>query len=181
MPMRCRVLSAIVCALLFAWPVAAQEQRGSIEGVIKDTYGAVVPGVTVEARSAAGAVLSTTTDATGEYRFPSVLPGLFEVTASLSSFKTEKVSDILVALGQVKKIDFTLKLAGVAEQVTVTAEAPVVDVKQSTRATSIRTEQIELLPHNRDFTSMLTQAPGSNDEAKSNGVMFDGSSAAENR
>ena len=53
--MRSRIFSALLCALLFAWPVAAQEQRGSIEGVVKDTTGAVLPGVTVEARSAAGA------------------------------------------------------------------------------------------------------------------------------
>ena len=41
--MRSRIFSALLCALLFAWPVAAQEQRGSIEGVVKDTSGAVVP------------------------------------------------------------------------------------------------------------------------------------------
>ena len=58
-----------------AWPVAAQEQRGTIEGVVKDTSGAVLPGVTVEARSDNGAALSTTTDESGIYRFPSLAPG----------------------------------------------------------------------------------------------------------
>src|SRR6266851_5583759 len=128
--MRLRTLSVLLSALLLACPAAAQEQRGSIEGVVKDTTGAVLPGATVEARSAAGAVLSTTTNGSGVYRFPSVLPGTFEISASLQSFKPEKVPDILVALGQVKKVDFTLKPASLTEVVTVTAESPVVDVKQ---------------------------------------------------
>ena len=52
--MRARILAALMAVLLFAWPAAAQEQRGSIEGTVKDTSGAVLPGVTVEAKSAAG-------------------------------------------------------------------------------------------------------------------------------
>src|SRR5947208_7586507 len=131
--MRSRIFSALLCALLFSWPAAAQEQRGSIEGVVKDSSGAVLPGVTVEARSAAGAVLSTTSDAVGKYRFPSVLPGTYEVSANLASFKPGKVSDVLIALGQIKTVDFSLQLASMTEQVNVTAESPVIDVKQSTR------------------------------------------------
>ena len=79
-----------------------------------------------------------------------------------------------------------MSLASVTEQVNVTAEAPVVDVRQSGRSNNIRAEQIELTPHNRDFTSLLTQAPGVQQEAKSGtgataGIMIDGASAAENR
>ena len=56
--MRARTLAALMAVLLFAWPVAAQEQRGTIEGTVKDTSGAVLPGVTVEAKSGEGAVVS---------------------------------------------------------------------------------------------------------------------------
>ena len=76
--MRLRTLSVLLCALLFAWPAAAQEQRGSIDGVVKDSSGGVLPGVTVEAHSSGSGVLTTTTDANGTYRFPSVLPGNYE-------------------------------------------------------------------------------------------------------
>src|SRR4051812_9607548 len=179
--MRARTLAALLAALLFAWPVAAQEQRGSIEGVVKDSSGAVLPGVTVEARSGGGGVLSSTTDASGGYRFPSLLPGLYEVTATLASFKSGKVSNVEVKLGSMKGVDFNLQLSSVNEQVTVTAEAPIVDTKQSGRSTNIRAEQVELLPHNRDFLSLVTQAPGANNETKSNGIMIDGAAAAENR
>jgi hypothetical protein len=168
-------------ALLFAWPVAAQEQRGSIEGLVKDTSGAVLPGVSVEAKAETGAVLTTVTDATGVYRFPSLAPGNYSITANLSGFAPQTLGDVRVALGQIKKVDFALALAGVTESVQVTAESPLVDVRQTTRQTNIRAEQVELLPKGRDFTSLVTQAPGANQEAKLGGLSIDGASAGENR
>jgi len=179
--MRARTLAALMAVLLVAWPIAAQEQRGSIEGVVKDSSGAVLPGATVEARSATGAVLTATTDAQGLYRFPSVAPGTYEINATLQGFTPKKQGDVIVGLGQVKKVDLALALAGVSESVQVTAESPLVDVKQAARQTNIRAEQIELVPHNRDFLSLVTQAPGVNNEAKSGGIMVDGATAAENR
>jgi carboxypeptidase family protein/TonB-dependent receptor-like protein len=179
--MRLRSFAALLAMALFAWPAAAQEQRGSIEGVVKDSSGAVLPGVTVEARAAGSGVLSTTTDASGAFRFPSVLPGTYDVSANLAGFKAAKVGDVQVRLGSIKSVEFSLQLAGVTEQVTVTAESPIVDTKQSGRSTNIRAEQISLLPHNRDFTSLVTQAPGVNQETKSAGLMIDGAAAAENR
>jgi hypothetical protein len=166
---------------LFAGPALAQEQRGAIEGVVKDASGGVLPGATVEAKSGGSGVLSTTADSNGSFRFPSVLPGIYEVTATLSGFKAGKVSNVEVKLGSIKSVDFSLQLATVTENVTVTAESPIVDVKQSGRSTNIRAEQVDLLPHNRDFTSLVTQAPGANQEAKSAGIMIDGAAAAENR
>jgi hypothetical protein len=178
--------SVLLCCVVLAWPAAAQEQRGSIEGVVKDTSGAVLPGVSIEARSPGGGVLTATTDAAGTFRFPSLLPGTYEVRASLASFKPAKVEDVVVKLGSIKTVDFVLQLGSMTEQVFVTAEVPIVDVKQSGRFTNIRAEQVDLLPHNRDFTSLLTQAPGVNYETKSTATgnfspMVDGASAAENR
>ncbi len=89
--------------------------------------------------------------------------------------------DVPLTLGQIKKVDFALSVAGVAESVQVTAESPLVDVKQSARSTSIRNEQIDLLPKGRDFTSLVTQAPGANNEGKLGGLSIDGASAGENR
>jgi len=113
--MRIRTFAALLAIVLVAWPVAAQEQRGSIEGVVKDTSGAVLPGVTVEAKSAGGGVLSAVSDASGNYRFPSLLPGIYEVTANLSGFKPAKVGDIEIKLGSIKKVDFGMQLAGVTD------------------------------------------------------------------
>ena len=135
--MRARTLAALMVALLFAWPAAAQEQRGSIEGVVKDSSGAVLPGVTVEARTNTGVVLTATTDAEGVYRFPSVAPGNYEVSATLTGFTSRKQANVIVGLGQIKKVDLALGLAGVSESVQVTAESPLVDVKQSARQTGL--------------------------------------------
>ena len=109
--MRLRTFAALLAIALFAAPVRAQEQRGSIEGVVKDSSGTVLPGATVEAKSAGSGVLSTTSDATGNFRFPSVLPGTYEVSATLSGFKTAKVGDVRVTLGSVKLVEFALQLA----------------------------------------------------------------------
>ncbi len=69
-----------------------------------------------------------------------------------------------------------------SEKVQVTGEPPLIDVTQSGRQTNIRAEQIDLLPHNRDFTSLVTQAAGVNYEVKSGqGITIDGASSAENR
>jgi hypothetical protein len=179
--MRVRAFAALIAIVLLAWPAVAQELRGSIEGSVKDTSGAVLPGVTIEAKTASGVTLTATTDGQGAYRFPSVPPGTYEVSASLASFAPQKVSDVTVGLGQIKRVDFGLALATVAETVEVTAASPLVDVKQSARQTNIRAEQVELLPHGRDFTTLVTQAPGANQESKLGGLSIDGASAGENR
>jgi outer membrane receptor protein involved in Fe transport len=167
--MRTRNLALVICALLFALPLAAQEQRASIEGIVKDSSGAVMPGVTVEARNTEqGTMAAAVTDAAGLYRFPALPPGRYELSATL-------------LLGQIKKADFTLSVATLSEVVEVSAESPLVDVKQSTRSVSIRAEQVELLPKGRDFTTLVTQAPGANNEQRLGGLSIDGASAGENR
>ncbi|OLB63497.1 MAG: hypothetical protein AUI11_01130 [Acidobacteria bacterium 13_2_20CM_2_66_4] len=100
--------------MLSASAAAAQEQRGSIDGVVKDASGAVLPGATVEAKNTAtGATLLTVSDATGKFRFPSVQAGMYDVKASLAGFRPVTIPDVLVALGQVKTLDFALPVGGV--------------------------------------------------------------------
>src|SRR5207247_8384773 len=170
--MHLQKVALLIAVLLTASAALAQEQRGSIDGIVKDASGAVLPGVNIEAKNTAtGATLPTVSDASGRFRFPSVQTGVYAVTASLAGFKPASIPDVLVALGQVKTLDFALSVAGVAETVNVVAVSPVIDVKQSTRATNIRAEQVELLPHNRDFTSLVVQAPGANMEPKSGNSM----------
>ena len=168
--------------LLLALPAVAQEQTGSIQGAVKDSSGAVLPGVTVEARSPSAVGVSTAvTDANGIYRFPALPPGTYEVSANLQSFVPAKVSDAVVTLGKLLTIDLTLKLAGVSESVTVTGESPLIDVKQNATFATIQRETIERMPKGRDFQSILKTAPGAQDESKSGGIQIDGASGSENR
>jgi hypothetical protein len=89
--MRKSTLAVLLGLLMFAWPVAAQEQRASIEGTVKDNTGAVLPGVTIEAKNLTqGNVVSTVSDGQGAFRFPALAPGAYEVTASLSGFAPSK-------------------------------------------------------------------------------------------
>jgi outer membrane receptor protein involved in Fe transport len=175
-----------VCALLFALalaaiPASAQEQRGSIEGVVKDSSGAVLPGVTVTLTSTAGVKLETVTDGQGVFRFPSVAPTNYTVTAALSGFTTQTAKDVQVTLGQARQVEFKMPLAGVTETVQVSARTPEVDVTSSATATNISRERIDYVPRGRDFTDVVSQAAGASNESQAGGISIDGSSGSENR
>src|SRR5882762_1286837 len=124
---------AFVCAILgAATPLLAQAvQTSSLTGTIKDSTGAVLPGVTVNVSSPTqvGGVQTSVSDTQGIYRFPALRPGVYEMETSLAGFKTVKRSDIVLALGTTSTIDITLSVASVSETVQVTGESPVVDVK----------------------------------------------------
>jgi hypothetical protein len=181
--MHARIGALLVAGCLaLAGSAAAQEQRGSIEGTVRDSSGAVLPGATVEARNVIrGGVATTVSDAAGLFRFPALAPGRYNLDATLQGFAPAKLENVELLLGQIKTVDLTLGVSGVAETVQVTAESPLVDVRQSARAVSIRDEQVELLPKGRDFTTLVTQAPGANYEQRLGGLSVDGASAGENR
>ena len=180
--MRVRTLAVLLGLWLVAAPAAAQEQRASIEGTVKDNTGAVLPGVTVDAKNLSqGGVASAVSDAGGFFRFPSLAPGAYEVTAKLSGFTPKTFSRVELTLGQTKVLDVALGVSGLSETVQVTSEQPLIDVKSSQRAYSITADQFVKLPKGRDFSSVVTQAPGANFEAKSNGITIDGATAGENR
>ena len=69
------LVGVLLCLLAFAGPAYAQEQTGSIQGVVKDASGSVLPGVTVEARNGQGSATTAVTNAQGVYRFPALAPG----------------------------------------------------------------------------------------------------------
>ena len=180
--MRVRTLAVLLGLCLLAAPAAAQEQRASIEGTVKDNTGAVLPGVTVDAKNLSqGGVASAVSDAGGFFRFPSLAPGAYEVTAKLSGFTPKTFSRVELTLGQTKVLDVALGVSGLSETVQVTSEQPLIDVKSSQRAYSITADQFVKLPKGRDFSTIVTQAPGANFEAKSNGISIDGATAGENR
>jgi len=178
-----RAVYALACVLALSLPVAAQEQTASIQGTVKDSSGAVLPGVTVEAMNlTTGAVAATAiTDANGVFRFNNLRPGKYDVTGRLQGFTPSQVKAIDLRLGQILTADIAMAVGGVTETVSVTAESPLIDTKQGARQTSIKDEQIALLPKGRDYTSLVTQVAGANQESKLGGISIDGASAGENR
>ena len=185
--MRTGRLSPVVAALLFTLaavvPAAAQETRGSIEGVVKDATGGALPGVTVIAKLlVTNASQQTVSDSNGAYRFPALAPGIYELTATLSGFNPTKLEKVILdQIGQILKIDLVMTVAGVAITETVRAESPIVDVKQNAVTITMTADLIDLLPKDRNFLSALTGIAGLNNESVGGGIMIDGSSGSENR
>lgn len=175
------VVVAVLASLLLVLPARGQEQGGAIEGTVRDQSGAAVPGATVEAHETKGLVLSTTTDAEGLYRFPSLPSGAWEIQVHLQGFAPVRRPDVRLALGQLLRVDVALSLTAVQETVTITADSPVIDVKQSASFATIRDELVDKMPRGRDFLSLASQAPGATVQNVSAGLSIDGGSGADNR
>ncbi|MBP6715577.1 MAG: TonB-dependent receptor [Acidobacteria bacterium] len=180
--MRKLVLGLLAAALLVAVPVSAQEQRGSIQGAVKDSSGGVLPGVTVEAKSPSlVGVQTAVTDTNGAYRFPALAPGKYTISASLQGFGAAKIDNVDLIVGSTLKIDLTMSVAGVSVTETVKGEPPLIDVKANAATATVSSDIMDLIPKGRNFTSALTQIPGTNNEGRGGGIMVDGASGSENR
>src|SRR5690606_37689919 len=138
---------ALVVALVPpAVTLSAQSYQGALRGLVKDAQG-VIPGVEVVlANEDTNAVRSVLTNEAGEYSFTSVLPGLYTVRVALSGFRTEERKGLRIATQQAIVQDFMLEIGGVSEQLTVTAEAPVVERSTASVATTMTAAQIAALP-----------------------------------
>ena len=148
-------LAILACAL----PVFAQ-QTGSISGKVTDTGGGVLPGVTVEARSP---VLPgprvTTTASDGAFQLPALPPGEYTVTFTLSGMQTA-TQKVLVQLSENSAADAVLSVAGVTENVTVTAESPMIDKSSAAISSGIPSDQIRNLPVGQEYRDLIKLIPG---------------------
>ena len=154
-----RIAVVIVWAVLV--PTAAFAQA-AITGIVKDTSGAVMPGVTVEASSPVliERVHSVVTDTAGLYRIVDLRPGTYTVTVSLPGFATIKREGIELIGSTTLTIPFELKVGELQETVTVTGASPVVDVQNTRRETVIGSDVINALPATRAYGSLLNVMPG---------------------
>lgn len=141
----------------------AQRVTGKIIGKVSDDEGTPLPGVTVEISSPSlmGGVHSQMTSEDGGYRFINLPPGTYKLVFSLDGFQTIERLNIKVSLNTTVTEDIVLKQSTVEESITVTAEAPVVDVTKSGVTVNFTKEQMENLPSGR-FTvyDIIKQTPG---------------------
>jgi len=152
---------AVLLLLLFALPLAAQDFRGRINGVVTDNTGAVLPGVTVTATSPA--LIRPQVQTTGEdgtYRLIALPPGVYELTFDLPGFQTIKRENVRVVINQTLPVDAQLNVATLEETVTVTGESPVVDTSSTTMGTNFTKELLTEIPNARDVWAAMSQAPG---------------------
>jgi Carboxypeptidase regulatory-like domain len=157
--MRC-VKVILFLGILFL-PAAAHAQA-SITGVVKDTSGAVLPGVTVEATAPVliERVRSAVTDGTGQYRIENLRPGAYAVTFTLTGFSALKREGIELTGSFVATVNAELRVGTVAETVTVTGDSPIVDVQNAKRQLTLSDEVITAIPSARVYHSLMALVPG---------------------
>ena len=177
-----------VCVLL--WPVgraAAQGvTTGAITGVVKDAQGAVIPGATVLAvHQPSGSTYEAVTQVDGRFSMPGMrVGGPYVVTASLTGFTSEAKNNINISLGVTQDLDFGLKVASIAETITVVGQSdPVFSSARTGAATAVTREELATLPtvtgRITDITRLTPQYGGSGTFAgqdnRANNMTVDGS------
>ena len=149
--------------------------QSAIAGVVRDSSGAVLPGVTVEAASPAliEKVKSATTNESGQYRIVDLRPGTYAVSFKLAGFTTIVRDGIVLETNFTAPINVDMRVGALEESITVTGESPVVDVQTSSRREVVSQELIETLPTGRNFQLIAGTVP-----AVSTGVFDVGGSSA---
>jgi hypothetical protein len=154
-------IAVLVFAVVLALPSVAAAQA-EIAGTVRDSSGAVLPGVTVEAASPAliEKVRSVVTDANGQYRVVDLRPGAYVVTFTLPGFSTLKRDGIELSGAAIAVVNAELRVGALEETITVTGEAPVVDVQQVTRQQVMTHDVIDTIPTGRNYYSLGVLIPG---------------------
>ena len=149
-----------VALLAMLMPAMAHAQA-SITGVVRDTSGAVLPGVNVEAASPAliEKVRSTVTTDTGQYRLENLRPGTYEVTFTLPGFSTVKRDAVELQGSFSATINADLRVGEISETVTVTGESPIVDVQNTTQQRVLNHELIDAIPTGRSDSENSLRSP----------------------
>src|SRR5262245_22544615 len=154
-----RFVAVAACVLLL--PSLAFAQAG-IAGNVKDTSGAVLPGVTVEAASPAliEKTRSVITDGNGNYKIENLRPGTYSVTFTLPGFNTVKRDGIELTGSFVANVNADLKVGALEETITVTGETPLVDIQSTARQQVLSKDVIEAIPTGRSYYSLGVLLPG---------------------
>jgi len=166
-----------VFLLLTAGVLLAQRTTGQIEGVVYDTEGTPLPGVTVTVTSPE-ITRSMATEMNGRFRFPALPPGTYSVSATLAGFKKRTETNIVLGLEQTRKIEFTLEVGQPEEEITVIGISPVVDLTSSRLSTNVSKEFFDALPKGRTYQDMIQLAPSVQSDPW--GAAMSGATGAEN-
>lgn len=156
------LLLALLALAGVGGPAWAQVESGTLAVRAVDESGAPVPGASVTVRSVdSGRERAQSTDASGVARFVALSPGAYRVQCDLTGFASVVQEGVPVRVGQSVALEATLKVATMAETVTVSAEVPLVDLYKTDSSTNITPEQIQDLPvADRDFQRLSFLTPG---------------------
>ena len=142
--------------------VALAQGQASLAGVVKDASGAVLPGVTVEASSPALIEKTRTvvTDGSGQYQIVGLRPGTYSVSFTLAGFATVNREGVVLSGAMTTTANVDMKVGSVSETLTVTGEAPTVDIKNTSRQLVLESQVIEALPAGRSHYDLAVLIPG---------------------
>jgi hypothetical protein len=156
----------VMAALLFLGGAsdASAQATASISGIVKDSGGGVIPGATVIVKEVAtGRTTQVVTNSDGVYAVPALSAGTYDVTASLTGFKTAEAKGISVAPGLPVSIPLTLEVGNLTETVTVTSSAELINTQTATVASTLNADQITRMPTpTRNALNAVTFLPGVN-------------------
>src|SRR2546425_4551259 len=158
-----RILLCLITILVFSTVTAlAQLSTASLNGVVRDSTGAVVPKASATLHNSdTGVERNTFTNDAGTYVFSDINPGRYTLKVTAPSFSTKQVSDFVLAVSQTATIDITLDPGAQTAVVTVEATAEQLQVSTAELGTVIATKQVNDLPLNgRNFTQLLSLTPG---------------------
>jgi hypothetical protein len=152
----------LLSLVLSVTPLLAQGALSEVNGTTVDQSGAVLPGVAVTlTEETTGLVRTVSTNETGRWVLPALQPGRYTIKAELAGFQTQNRAGLVVNVGQALTINLTLPVGGLADQVTVTGEAPLVEVTKSEVGTNITAQNIDALPTaGRQQYALLQLVPG---------------------
>jgi len=158
-----RIARFVLLWSFFMLPAAwAQTTSGTIAGTARDASGALIPGVTVEASSPAliEKVRSAVTDSQGLYRIVDLRPGSYTVTFTLPGFATFKRDGLELTTGFTAQVNAEMKVGTLEETVTVSGEAPVVDIQTVRQQTTIARETLDAIPTTKRIGQYASIIPG---------------------
>ena len=158
------ILVTFVCSLVALVPgrLFAQGATATINGIVSDTTGAVIPSAQILLRNTAtDTTRTTTTNQTGSYAFVSVFPGTYTLQVSKQGFKTTTRQAFALNVNQTATYNFTLSVGATTQQVTVQSSAVAIETSTAELGTAVTTRKVNDLPLNgRNFTQLLTLTPG---------------------
>src|SRR5205823_6848104 len=154
-------LSCIVVGVL-AFTAARADAQGAIAGIARDTSGAVLPGVTVEAASPALIERTRTvvTDESGLYKIVELRPGTYAVTFSLEGFSSFKRDGVELPANFTATINAEMKVGSLEESITVSGQSPVVDLNNAAAQQILPRSVIDAVPTGKSLWSIGSLVPG---------------------
>ena len=157
-----RIVPVLMFCLLAGLPAQAQFETAAVLGTVRDQAGAVLQGARVTLRNTATGITATaTTDANGDYSFPSVKIGVYRVSAELQGFSVGAVEQVNVTVEARQRVDITLQVGATTEVVTVTGQAPLLETESSSKGQVIGEKQMINLPIlGRTYSSLALLTPG---------------------